>query len=139
MSKTFQLDIRTPEGIAWQGVSQIVTLPGKKGAFQVLVNHAPLLTELEPGEVRIVGEDGKEQVFASSGGFAEVRMNTVTVLSETVEPANQINTVRAKEAKERALQRIKEARTSAGANVDRLRAEAALARAENRLKIAERA
>ena len=138
MSKTFQLDIRTPEGIAWQGVAQIVTLPGRKGAFQVLINHAPLLTELEPGEVRIVGEDGKEQVFASSGGFAEVRMNLVTVLSETVEAAEKIDTSRAREAKNRALERIKASRLGSGEGVDRLRAEAALARAENRLKIAAR-
>ena len=138
MSKTFQLDIRTPEGIAWQGVVQIVTLPGKLGAFQVLVNHAPLLTELEVGEVRIVGEDGKEQVYASSGGFAEVRMNAVTVLSETIESAANIDAERAQQAKGRAIDRIKESRTNPGLGIDRLRAEASLARAENRLKIAAR-
>ena len=138
MSKTFQLDIRTPEGIAWQGDAQIVTLPGKLGAFQVLINHAPLLTELEVGEVRIVGDDGKELVFASSGGFAEVRMNLVTVLSETIEVAGEINSGRANEAKERAVERIKESRTNPGGGVDRLRAEAALSRAENRLKIIAR-
>ena len=138
MSKTFQLDIRTPEGIAWNGTAQIVTLPGTQGAFQVLVNHAPLLTELEVGEVRIVEEDGKEKLFASSGGFAEVRMNMVTVLSETIEPASDIDKDRAAQAKVRAADRIKESRTNPGAGIDRLRAEAALARAENRLKIASR-
>lgn len=139
MSKTFHLDIRTPEGMAWQGEAEIVTLPGKLGAFQVLINHAPLLTELEVGEVRVVGENGKEQVFASSGGFAEVRMNTVTVLSETIEPVAEIDTARAESARMRAFDRIKESRQNPGSGIDRIRAEAALARAENRLKIASRA
>lgn len=138
MSKTFQLDIRTPEGMAWQGEAEIVTLPGRLGAFQVLINHAPLLTELEVGEIRIRKEGGKEEVFASSGGFAEVRMNTVTVLSETIEPAGSIDVSRAEQSRERALERIREARTNPSAHIDRVRAEAALARAENRLKIVAR-
>lgn len=138
MAKTFQLDIRTPEGMAWQGEAEIVTLPGKLGAFQVLINHAPLLTELEVGEVTIKREDGREEVFASSGGFAEVRKNVVTVLSETIEPVESIDVGRAERAKERALERIRESRTNSDAHIDRIRAEAALARAENRLKLAAR-
>ncbi len=138
MAKTFQLDIRTPEGVAWQGSAEIVTLPGTQGTFQVLINHAPLLTELEVGEIRLTDESGKEQVFASSGGFAEVRLNEVTVLSETIEPAAEINTERARGAKARAEERIREARTNPGSNISRTRAEAALARAENRLKVVAR-
>lgn len=138
MSKTFHLDIRTPEGMAWQGEAELVTLPGSRGAFQVLINHAPLLTELEVGEIRIKKEDGKEEVFASSGGFAEVRKNVVTVLSETIEPVANIDTARAERSKERALERIRDSRTNSAAHIDRVRAEAALARAENRLKIVAR-
>ena len=138
MAKTFQLDIRTPEGVAWQGETEIVTLPGKQGAFQVLINHAPLLTELEVGEIRLTDDAGKEQIFASSGGFAEVRLNEVTVLSETIEPAEEINSDRAKSAKERAEERIKESRTNLSSDINRTRAEAALARAENRLKVVAR-
>ena len=138
MAKTFHLDIRTPEGVAWQGETEIVTLPGKQGTFQVLINHAPLLTELEVGEIRLTDLHGKEQIFASSGGFAEVRLNEVTVLSETIEPATEIDTERARSAKERAEERIREVRTNPGSNINRARAEAALARAENRLKVVGR-
>ena len=138
MSKTFQLDIRTPEGVAWQGETEIVTLPGKQGAFQVLINHAPLLTELEIGEIRLTDNQGKELVFASSGGFAEVRLNEVIVLTETIEQAEAIDASRAKSSKERAVERIKEARTNPDAQINRTRAEAALARAENRLKVVAR-
>ncbi len=138
MAQTFQLDIRTPEGMAWHGNASIVTLPGRQGRFQVLINHAPLLTELETGEIRITDESGKEITFASSGGFAEVRLNSVTVLSETIEEAHDIDTERAREARGRAEERLRTARTTPGSQINRTRAEAALARAENRLKIASR-
>lgn len=138
MAQTFQLDIRTPEGMAWQGNASIVTLPGRMGRFQVLVNHAPLLTELEVGEIRITDESGKEISFASSGGFAEVRLNSVTVLSETIEEAHEIDVDRARESRRRAEERARTARTTPGSKISRSRAEAALARAENRLKIASR-
>ncbi|MCE2504496.1 MAG: ATP synthase F1 subunit epsilon [Chlorobi bacterium] len=138
MAKTFQLDIRTPEGVAWQGETEIVTLPGKQGTFQVLINHAPLLTELEIGEIRLKDDQGNEQIFASSGGFAEVRLNEVAVLTETIERAEDIDTARAKSARERAEERIKKSRTNPDLPINRTRAEAALARAENRLKVMAR-
>lgn len=138
MAETFKLDIRTPEGMAWQGGASIVTLPGKQGRFQVLVNHAPLVTELEVGEIRIKGEAGEEKRFASSGGFAEVRLNEVTVLTETIEPVEEIDRDRAEQAMKRALERIKTKRTDPSADIDASRAEAALARAENRLKLVAR-
>lgn len=138
MAKTFHLDIRTPQGIAWQGEAEVVTLPGRQGTFQVLINHAPLLTELEVGEIRITNEAGKEERFSSSGGFAEVRLNKVTVLSETIEPAGSIDVERARQAKHRAEERIVESRNNRHSPVSRSRADAALARAENRLKVASR-
>lgn len=138
MAQTFELDIRTPEGLAWQGNARIVTLPGRQGKFQVLVNHAPLLTELEVGEILILDENGKEIRFASSGGFAEVRLNSVTVLSETIEEGAAIDTERARGARKRAEERVRTARTTPGSGINRTRAESALARAENRLKVASR-
>ncbi len=138
MAQTFTLDIRTPSGMAWQGDAAIVTLPGSQGRFQVLVNHAPLVTELEVGEIRIKDSAGKEHRFASSGGFAEVRLNDVTVLSETIEPIEQIDVDRAEKALARAIERIKTRRTNPSSDIDASRAEAALARAENRLKLVAR-
>lgn len=138
MADNFKLDIRTPEGMAWEGEAVIVTLPGRQGRFQVLVNHAPLLTELEVGEISLTDAAGKEKIFASSGGFAEVRLNSVTVLSETIEESVDIDRDRARSARSRAETRVKEARTTSGSDINRARAEAALARAENRLKVLSR-
>ncbi len=138
MAQTFNLDIRTPEGMAWQGEAQIVTLPGRQGMFQVLINHAPLLTELEVGEIRLTDENGKDLIFSSSGGFAEVRLNAVTVLTETIEEATSIDRDRAESAKTRAAERIRDSRQTPGSDINRTRAEAALARAENRLKVISR-
>ncbi len=138
MAETFKLDIRTPEGMAWEGEASIVTLPGRQGRFQVLINHAPLLTELEIGEITLTDAAGKEKIFASSGGFAEVRLNSVTVLSETIEEGTDIDRERALSAQTRAENRVKEARTVSGSGINRTRAEAALARAENRLKVISR-
>lgn len=133
--KTFHIEIVTPRRTVFQGEATLIALPGVVGPFQVLVNHAPLLTALEVGDIRIVSPEGKEQHFATSGGFVEVRNNVVTVIAETVEPATEIDIERARRARDRAEQRIVQARTIPGSGIDRARAQAALARSVNRLKI----
>ena len=80
---------------------EIVILRSMQGTVQVLIHHAPLPTQLEGGEIRLTNLHGKEQIFASSGGCAEVRLNEVTVLSETIELATEIDTERARSAKGR--------------------------------------
>jgi len=132
--KIFQIEIVTPRRTVFQGEATLIALPGVVGPFQVLVNHAPLLTALEVGDIRIVSPEGKEQHFATSGGFVEVRSNVVTVIAETVEPSREIDTDRARRARERAEQRIVQARTTPGSGIDIARAQAALARSINRLK-----
>jgi len=135
MEKAFQLEIVTPRKTVFRGEVQSVSAPGAMGGFQVLVNHAPLLSSLRIGEVRIVDPKGSETAFATSGGFVEVRKNVVTLLAETAERSDEIDIHRAKAAQERSRGRI--AGKATDLDVDRARL--SLMRALNRLKIAGKA
>jgi len=136
--KTFHVEVVTPRRIVYQGEIMAVTLPGVVAPFQVLINHAPLLTALEIGDIKIVDAAEHEHHFATSGGFAEVKNNVVTVIAETVETAEEIDVQRAERARERAQKRIHEARAAHDRTIDMTRAEAALARSINRLHVAGR-
>lgn len=138
MSKTFHVEIVSPQRMVYQGEAESVTLPGAMAPFQVLVNHAPILTELEVGDIKIVDAAGHELHVAVSGGFAEVKSNKMTVLAEAAEAATEIDVKRAERARERALERVTEARLNRKGDVDMDRAQIALARAINRLSVADR-
>ena len=129
-----RVDIVTAERLVYseEGVDGII-VPGVEGELGVLPRHAPLLTMIQPGVLRIV-KGGEEVEMAITGGFIEVRQNRVTVLADAAERAEEIDVVRAEEARRRA-QRLLVDRT---AEMDLSRAEAALARALIRLKVAER-
>ncbi len=132
MSGSFKLEIVTPRKTVFKGDVNSVSAPGAMGGFQVLVNHAPLLSSLRIGEVKIVDPAGTEAHYATSGGFVEVRQNVVTLLAETAERADEIDIDRAQAARQRSLDRMKQ--REAAMDVDRARL--ALQRAINRLKIA---
>ncbi len=106
-------------------------MPGIQGSFQILCDHAPLLSQLEIGEMKIERANGVQR-FSTSGGFAEILRNNVSLLLESCEKAEEIDLARAQLAMERARKRLKEK----SADLDVPRAEAALARAINRIKIA---
>jgi F-type H+-transporting ATPase subunit epsilon len=131
-SKNYTLDIVTPTSTVFSGVVQSFSAPGIVGGFQVLVNHAPLLSAIGIGEMKIVDEAGVKSRYSTSGGFVEVRDNKVIVLAETAERSDLIDTERAQRAKERATERL--AQQDAAINEERARA--ALARSLNRLKVA---
>jgi F-type H+-transporting ATPase subunit epsilon len=134
--KTFHLEIVTPRAVVFQGEVISATLPGVLSPFQVLHNHAPILTGLETGDLIIVDAANKEHHYATSGGFAEMKKNHLTVIAETVEAASEIDAARAERARQRAETRVREARVVHDGTLDATRAEAALARALNRLKVA---
>ena len=128
----FKLEIVTPEKTIYSGQVRHVQAPGSEGSFGVLSGHVPFLTSLSIGLLRI-DEDGGGQVdMAVSGGFAQVVSQGVTVLAETAERGDQIDVERARSARERAEGRL--GNTSSG-EVDAARAQVALARAVNRLKV----
>lgn len=129
-----KVEIVTAERLVYseEGVDRLI-VPGVEGELGVLTLHAPLLTMIQPGVMRIVKE-GDEVEMAITGGFIEVRDNRVTILADAAERAEEIDEVRAEEARRRA-QRLLEERE---AEVDLARAEASLRRALIRLKTAER-
>lgn len=132
MEKNFQLDIVTPARTVFSAEVQSFTAPGVVGSFQVLFNHAPLLSSIGVGEVKLTDVNGKKINFATSGGFVEVKENKVILLAESAERSDEIDIERANEAKARAQKRLSEREES----VDIDRAQLALLRSINRLKIA---
>src|SRR5512147_806666 len=103
---TYHVEIVTPRGMVFQGEVVAVTLPGSVAPFQVLRNHAPILTELEVGDIKVEESGKDDKHFATSGGFAEMKYNRLTVIAETVEPAEDIDVHRAEKARERAEERV---------------------------------
>ena len=126
-------EIVTAEQVVYSDEVDIVVAPGTEGQLGILPQHAPLMTMLQPGEL-IVRKDGEEDSIFVSGGFLEVLGNKVTVLADTAERAEEIDTARADEARLRA-QKIISLPTS---EADHARAQAAMLRSLIRLKVAER-
>jgi F-type H+-transporting ATPase subunit epsilon len=139
MSKSFQLEIVTPLRKVFSGRMAAIVAPGEEGYLGVLPGHTPLLTSLQTGYLKVEpsapGEESRLLYFAISGGFAEVLPSGVKIFAETAEAASEIDVKRAEEAKARATQRLHEGRKQ----WDLARVGAALARAKNRLEVAERA
>lgn len=134
-NKNYKLDIIAPDRILYKGMVRSFSAPGEIGAFQVLYNHAPLLTSLVPGEMKFTDDQGNTVYYATSGGFVEVRDNRVLALVDTAEKADEIDVGRAKKSRDRAIERIKTRKT----DLDIERAGRSLERANNRLKVAQRA
>ena len=82
MEALLRLEVMSPEAVLVSCGVQMVTLPGRKGAFQVLHNHAALVTSLSAGNITYRAEDGSESSIPVSGGFAQVRDNVVNVCIE---------------------------------------------------------
>jgi len=129
-----KVDIVTAERsvLAEEGVDEVI-VPGIEGELTVLPMHAPLLTMIKPGVMRIKkGND--ETDMAITGGFLEVRENRVTILADAAERADEIDVAAAEEARRRAEQQLEQRDTA----VDLARVAAELQRALLRLKVAER-
>ncbi len=111
-----------------------VVAPGQEGCFGVKANHAPFVSALGIGELRITTPDNQTRYFAIAGGVAKVQGNVLVVLADTGERTLDIDVARAEESAERARARL----FGAGLEeqVDLTRAEVALTRALNRLRIA---
>jgi len=131
MSKTFQLDIITPAKVISVGQVEYLRAPGTKGLFGVQARHAPATIAMGIGEIKVT-QDGKDLFYATNGGFADINIEGVLLLVETVEDANTIDTDRASESSDRAKSFLKDASN------DIARAQASLNRAKNRLKVAEK-
>ena len=109
-----------------------VIAPGSLGELGILPHHAPLITALQPGELRVKAAGGEDDFFVS-GGFLEVHSDQVTVLADAAERDSDIDLERAEAARQRARERLDQATDD-----DRARAQAALSRSLGRLKVIER-
>ena len=130
-----RLDIVTAERLVFSGMVDSLTAPGAEGELGILPRHTPLLTTLQPGDIRFrVGEE--EQDIAVSGGFMEVLPDHVVVLADTAERADEIDIARAEAALERARVLLRNRKDVDPTDLTRL-AEA-MRRSQVRLKVARR-
>lgn len=128
--KTFKAQVLTPEGKRFSGDVVSVSVPGASGSFQMLHNHAPIISSLDVGTVSILKADDTTQTYAVSGGFVEMNHNEVTLLAErAVEPGN-IDVEAAKQKLADAKERLKDSSTN------RSDVEHDIKDAENLLKVA---
>lgn len=91
MSKTIQAQLLTPNGSLFEGDATGVLVPGAQGAFEILDRHAPIVSVLGIGQIRVTLPDGEQRFFAVSGGFVEASNNVVTVLAEKALSPEEIN------------------------------------------------
>ncbi len=131
--KVYLLDIVTPEKKVFSEKVEFAVFPGAEGELGVLFDHAPLLSRLIPGEIRIMHNKNTE-CLAISGGFLEVRKNEISVLAESAEFGNQIDKERALAEKEIAEAELKNAQGIPKTKAARLNLQKALAK----LKVAEK-
>jgi F-type H+-transporting ATPase subunit epsilon len=128
------LEIVTPERLAYSDTVDAVTLPGSEGELGVLPHHAPLVSTLGLGELRI-RKGGNEESFAIVGGFLQVLPDKVVVMAETADMASEIDLDRAEEARREAERAIA---TGFNEAADLASARASLQQALLRIRIAER-
>ena len=129
---TFSIEIVTPTRVIIEENVSYLRCPGVDGSFGVMAGHTDGIIALSVGEVKIeIGN--KEKWIATSGGFADISSEKVLLLLETAEQSFEIDVERAKTAMKRAKDRIDDK-----GKIDVFRAEAALIRAINRMKIANR-
>lgn len=95
---TIAVEIVSAEEAIWSGTGTMVFAPAEMGDVGIAPQHAPLLTRLKPGDVRVQQENGEEQFFYVSGGLLEIQPHRVTVLSDTAIRAADLDEAKAKEA-----------------------------------------
>jgi F-type H+-transporting ATPase subunit epsilon len=128
------LEIVTTSKSAFKGEIKSITVPGTKGRFQVLKNHAPIISTFDVGMIKADLPDGKANYYSTAGGTIEVFDNKVLVLADSIELVSEIDEERALKAKQRAEERLAEKKSE----INIVRAQGALARANNRLSIKEK-
>ena len=131
---TFNLDIVTPTRNLEEMVVSYVRCPGLDGSFGIMANHQEGIFSLDIGEI-MVKTESETKYLSTSGGFAEIVNDGVSILVETVESASDIDISRA----EAALQRARDRKSSSDKeNLDQVRLESALSRALNRLRVSKK-
>jgi F-type H+-transporting ATPase subunit epsilon len=128
----FNLTIVTLEETYLDQEVHSVVLPGSEGYFQILTNHAPLISLVKEGRVEVYQTPESKELYAVSGGFFEVSNNKATLVADAIERASEIDYERAKKSLEKAKERLALVDDE---EIDIDRAKKAALRAENRIKI----
>jgi F-type H+-transporting ATPase subunit epsilon len=131
--KSYHLDVVSAERKMFSGLVQKIQVTGSEGELGIYPGHAPLLTAIKPGMVRIVKEHGEEEFIYLSGGLIEVQPNTTTVLADTAIRGQDLDEARALEAKRRAEEHIRDSH----GDIDYAQASADLAKAIAQLRVIE--
>jgi len=127
--KVLTVEIVTPQRTVFSGTAAGITIPGTKGAFQVLHNHAPIVSSLDLGIIKI--NDGtSDTIYATDGGFVEVLHNKVSVLVETAERSDEIDVPTVNSKRQQLAERLES--STVLSERDSLKLE--IARLNNRLK-----
>ncbi|UZJ43738.1 F0F1 ATP synthase subunit epsilon [Marinimicrobium sp. C6131] len=130
MAMTVHCDIVSAEREIFSGLVKMIVATGSLGDLGVTYGHAPLLTGLEPGPVRIVKDNGEEEIYYVSGGYLEVQPYHVTVLADTALRADDMDEAAAQEAKEAAQKEL----TNQSGEIDYSKAAIQLAEAAAQLR-----
>ncbi|WP_062260759.1 MULTISPECIES: F0F1 ATP synthase subunit epsilon [Endozoicomonas] len=130
MAITVHCDIVSAEEEIFSGLVEMVIATGSLGDLGIAPGHAPLLTDLNPGPIRLITQGGEEEVFYISGGFLEVQPNQVKVLADTALRADDMDELAAEEAKKLAEQEL----TNQSGEFDYSRAATQLAEAAAQLR-----
>ena len=104
--KTLQVDVVSAEEEVFSGQAQFVALPGEQGELGILPGHAPLITRIKPGAVRIKTESGAEELLFVAGGILEVQPGGISVLADTAIRGKDLDEAKANEAKKQAEQML---------------------------------
>ncbi len=131
---TIQVDIVSAEGEIHSGEALMVFAPASMGEVGIAPRHAPMLTTLRPGEVRVQDPEGNEEIIYVTGGMLEIQPNQVTILADTALRGDQLDGAAALEAQRQA----EEALRGAATETDVARAQAELAEAQARYRAAEK-
>ena len=124
MAMTIHVDVVSAEQAIFSGIAEVVIVPAKMGEVGIYPQHAPMLTNIKPGSVRIkIPDQAEEEVIYVSGGMLEVQPGVVTILADTAVRGADLDEAKAIEAKQRAEENMKD-RTSA---IDYARAQIELA------------
>lgn len=134
MTSTIHCDIVSAEAEIFSGQATMVVVSGEEGELGITPRHAPLLTRLKPGQVRVVTPDGEEEFYYISGGMLEIQPHVVTVLSDTALRAGDLDEAAALKAKEEAERAI----ADRSADMEVAQAQAQLAEAMAQLAALER-
>ena len=102
MAMTVHCDIVSAEQSLYSGLVEMIVAAGTEGDLGIMPGHAPLLTRLKPGPVRIVKQNGEEELFYVTGGFLEVQPNLVTILADTAVRAEDMDHAAAEQARQKA-------------------------------------